>query len=208
MMATWRATAGLAVLAGIVVIVGASAAPQLKSSWRNFDPAATPVSRVIVIGFTTEQATRRVMEDSLTAEIRKHGGKAEPSYTIVPGALPKEPAAMKEKVGASGFDGAVVVRVAGVRQEQAWDPGYSAAIPTEYGTVWTYWGYWSPYAWDIGYLQTDTVVRIEIVAYAVGRDIMIWTGLSESTNPGSVRKLVQQVAVSVGADLKKRNVIR
>jgi hypothetical protein len=37
---------------------------------------------------------------------------------------------------------------------------------------------------------------------------MIWTGLSESTNPGSVRKLIQEVAVSVGADLKKRNAIR
>jgi hypothetical protein len=208
MMTPWRTTAGLAVLAGTVASVGASAAPQLKSSWRSFDPSATPVSRVIVIGFTTEQATRRVMEDSLTAEIRKHGGTAEPSYTIVPGALPKEPAAMKEKVTAAGFDGAVVVRVAGVRQEQAWDPGYSAVIPTSYGTVWTYWGYWGPYAWDIGYLRTDTVVRIEIVAYAVGRDIMLWTGLSESTNPGSVRKLIQQVAVSVGADLKKRNVIR
>jgi hypothetical protein len=51
-------------------------------------------------------------------------------------------------------------------------------------------------------------VRIEIVVYAVDRDIMIWSGLSESTNPGSVRRLIQDIAVSVGADLKKRNAIR
>jgi hypothetical protein len=208
MMGTWRTIAGLAVLAGTVGGPGVGAAPQLKSAWRNFDPAATPVSKVIVIGFTTEQATRRSMEDSLTAEIRRQGGTAEPSYTVVPGALPKEPAAMKDKVIAAGFDGAVVVRVAGIRQEQAWDPGYAAAIPTDYGTVWTYWGYWGPYAWNPGYLQTDTVVRIEIVVYAVDRDILIWSGLSESTNPGSVRRIIQQVAVAVGADLKKRNVIR
>jgi hypothetical protein len=207
-MATWQKTVGLALLAGAVAGVGLSAAPKLKSSWRNFDVAATPVSKVIVIGFTTEQATRRTMEDSLTAEIRKLGGKAEPSYMIVPGTLPKEPLAMKEKVVAAGFDGAVVVRVAGVRQEQAWDPGYVAAIPTDYGTVWTYWGYWGGFAWDPGYLRTDTIVRIEIVVYAVDRDILIWSGLSESTNPGSVRKLIQEVAVSVGADLKKRNAIR
>ncbi len=136
-MATWQKRAGLALLAGAVAGAGLGAAPKLKSSWRNFDQAATPVSKVIVIGFTTEQATRRTMEDSLTAEIRRLGGKAEPSYTLVPGALPKEPSAMKEKVVAAGFDGAVVVRVAGVRQEQAWDPGYVAAIPTTYGTVWT-----------------------------------------------------------------------
>jgi hypothetical protein len=126
----------------------------------------------------------------------------------VPGQLPKDPSAMKEKVAAAGFDGAVVVRVAGVRQEQAWDPGYVAAIPTDYGTVWTYWGYWGGFAWDPGYLRTDTVVRIEIVVYAVDRNMLIWTGLSESTNPGSVRKLIQEIAVAVGVDLKKRNVIR
>jgi len=207
-MATWRRRAGLALLAGAVAGGGLGAAPKLKSSWRNFDAAATPVSNVVVIGFTTEQATRRTMEDSLTAEIRKQGAKAEPSYTLVPGALPKEPAAMKATVVAAGFDGAVVVRVAGLRQEQAWDPGYAAAIPTSYGTVWTYWGYWGGFAWDPGYLRTDTVVRIEIVLYAVDRDIMIWSGLSESTNPGSVRRLIQDIAVSVGADLKKRQAIR
>lgn len=207
-MTPWKAKAGLALLAGAVAGAGLGAAPKLKSSWRNFAADATPVANVVVIGFTTEQATRRTMEDSLTAEIRKHGGKAEPSYTIAPGALPKEPSAMKEKVVAAGFDGAIVVRVAGVKQEQAWDPGYAAAIPTDYGTVWTSWGYWGPYAWDPGYLRTDTVVRIEIVLYAVDRGIMIWSGLSESTNPGSARRLIQEIAVSVGADLKKRNAIR
>jgi hypothetical protein len=204
MMASWKAAAGLVAVATVSV----AAASQLKSSWRNFDPAATPVSRVVVVGFTNELATRRSMEDALTAEIRKNGGKAEPSYTLVPGALPKEPSAMKEKVVAAGFDGAVVVRLAGVREEQAWDPGYLAVMPTSYGSVWTYWGYWGPYAWDPGYLRTDTVVRIEIVAYSLGQDMMIWSGLSESTNPGSVRRLIQQVAVPVAAELKKRNVIR
>jgi len=115
---------------------------------------------------------------------------------------------MKERVAAAGFDGAVVVRVAGVRQEQAWDAGYSAAIPTDYGTVWAYWGYWGPFAWSPGYLETDTVVRIEIVAYAVDRGMLIWSGLSQSTNPGSVRRIIQDVAVAAGAEMKKRNVIR
>jgi hypothetical protein len=204
MMTMRKTAAGLALLAS----VSAAAAPQLKSSWRNFDPAATPVSTVVVVGFATEQAARRSMEDALTAEIRKNGGKAEPSYTLVPGALPKEPATMKEKVVAAGFDGAVVVRLAGVRQEQAWDPGHIPVMPTYYGSAWAYWSYWGPYAWDPGYLRTDTVVRIETVVYAVDRDLMIWTGLSESTNPSSARRLIQQVAVAVGAELKKRNVIR
>ena len=203
-MAMWKAAAGLALLAG----VSAAAASQLKSSWRNFDPAATSVSRVVVIGFTSELATRRSMEDALTAEIRKNGGNAEPSYSLVPGALPQEPLAMKEKVVAGGFDGAVVVRLAGVRQEQAWDPGYVAVMPTYYGSAWTYWGYWGPFAWSPGYLETDTVVRIEIVAYAVDRGMLIWSGLSQSTNPGSVRRIIQDVAVAAGAEMKKRNVIR
>ncbi|MCX6550190.1 MAG: hypothetical protein NTY02_04130 [Acidobacteria bacterium] len=203
-MATWRKSLSVVALAGVVV----SAAPQLKSSWRNPDPHALPVSRVIVIGFTSEQSTRRTMEDALTAEIRRNGASAEPSYSIVPGDVSKDPAAVKAKIAAAGVDGAVIVRVAGVSQEQSWDPGFVPVMPVYYQSLWSYYGYWQPYAWDAGYLRTDTVVRIEAVVYAVNGELMIWSGLSESTNPGSVPKLIQQVAVAVGTELKKRNVVR
>ncbi len=209
-MAIRRARAGAAALAaaGVMAAVALSAASPLKSSWRNIDPAATPVSKIIVIGFTRDVATRRTAEDALSAEIRKVGGTAEPSYTVFPWDLPKEAEALKEKVAAAGFDGAVVVRVAGVSQEQSWDPGFVSVMPAYYASPWSYWGHWYPYAWDPGYLRTDTTVRIEIVAYSVSAGVMVWTGLTESTNPGSVRRLVQDVAAAVGAELKKRNVVR
>lgn len=195
---------------GVVVLAGAMliAAPKLKSSWRNPDPAASPVSKVIVIGFTREQATRRSMEDALTAEIRKNGGSAEPSYSLVPGPLPKEPASLKDKIAAAGYDGAVVVRVTGVSNEQYWNPGFAPVMPSYYYSPWSYWNYWYPYAWDTGYLQTDTTVQIETIVYALKGEVMVWSGVSESTNPGSVRKLIQEIAVAVGVDVKQRNVIR
>jgi hypothetical protein len=197
-------------VACVVIVAGAMlmAAPKLKSSWRNPDPAAAPVSRVVVIGFTAEQATRRSMEDALTAEIRKHGSFAEPSYSLVPGPLPKEPAALKDKVAAAGFEGAIVVRVAGVSQEQYWDPGYVSMVPSYYYSPWSYWGHYYPYAWDMGYMRTQTTVHIEATAYSLKGEVLIWSGLSESTNPGSVRKLIQEVAAPMGEDLKKRNVVR
>jgi hypothetical protein len=200
-MRTWKMAAGAVALAASVVV----AAPQLKSSWRNIDPAATPVSNVLVIGFTRDVASRRSMEDALTTEIRKNGGKAEPSYPLVPGELPKDAAVIKEKVTAAGFDGAVIVRVAGVSREQAWD--YATVMPGYYASSWSYWGYWYPYAWDPYYLRDETTVRIETVVYAVD-GLLIWSGLSVSTNPGSVRNLIREVAVPVGAELKKRNVVR
>jgi hypothetical protein len=203
-MSKWFATAAVVLLAGAVLI----AAPKLRSSWRNPDPAAAPVSRVVVIGFTSEIATRRAMEDGLTAEIRKNGGSAEPSYSLVPGPLPKEPAAMKEKVAAAGFDGAVVVRVSSVNREQYWDPGYVSVVPGYYYSPWSYWGHYYPYAWDMGYMRTQTIVQLETTVYALKGEVLIWSGLSETSNPGSVRKLIQEVSVAVGEDLKKRNVIR
>ena len=200
-MTMWRTAVGVVGLAGVVV----AAAPQLKSSWRSMDPAATPVSKVVVIGFTRDVATRRVAEDAVSAEIRRNGGQAEPSYTLFPADLPKDPAPIKEKVSAAGFDGAVIVRVAGVTTEQAWD--YVTLAPGYYATTWSYWGYWYPYAWDPFYLREETTVRIETVVYSVN-GMLIWSGLSESVNPGSVRNVIRDVAVPVGAELKKRNVVR
>jgi len=203
-MRWWIAAVGVVAVAGTVLV----AAPKLRSSWRNPDPAAAPVSKVVVIGFTSEIATRRAMEDGLTAEIRKNGGSAEPSYSLVPGPLPKEPAAMKEKVTAAGFDGAVVVRVSSVNREQYWDPGYVAVVPGYYYSPWSYWGHYYLYAWDMGYMRTETIVQLETTVYALKGEVLIWSGLSETSNPGSVRKLIQEVSVAVGEDLKKRNVIR
>jgi hypothetical protein len=200
-MRTWEAAAGVFVLAGVV----AAAAPQLKSSWRNMDPAAAPVSKVAVIGFTRDVATRRSAEDALAAEIRKGGAAAEPSYSLFPGDLPKDPAPIKEKLAAAGFDGAVIVRVAGVSREQAWD--YATVMPGYYANTWSYWGYWYPFAWDPFYLREETRVRVETVAYAVN-GLMLWSGLSESVNPGSVRNLIRQVAAPVALELEKRNVVR
>ncbi len=200
-MPHWPIVVGVAVLAGAT----AAAAPQLKSSWRNMDPAAAPVSRVVVIGLARDVATRRSMEDALVAEILNSGAAAEPSYTIVPGELPKEPEVIKGIVSAGGFDGAAIVRLAGVSREQAWD--YAAAMPGYYANTWSYWGYWYPYAWDPFYLRDETTVRVETVVYAV-TGVMLWSGLSESTNPGSARDVIRQVAVAVGAELKKRNVVR
>ena len=203
-MRRWFAVVGVVAVAAAVLV----AAPKLRSSWRNPDPAASPVTKVVVIGFTSEIATRRAMEDALTAEIRKNGGFAEPSYSLVPGPLPKEPAAMKEKVAAAGFDGAVVVRVSSVNREQYWDPGYVSVVPGYYYSPWSYWGHYYPYAWDMGYMRTQTIVQLETTVYALKGEVLIWSGLSETSNPGSVRKLIQDVSVAVGEDLKKRNVIR
>jgi hypothetical protein len=195
----------------IVLLVSAcaavAAAPKLKSSWRNLDPAAAPVSRIAVIGLTPDVATRRLMEDSLTAEIRKNSGQAEPSYSVIPGQLPKDAETLKAKIVAGKFDGAAVVRVAGVSQEQYWDTVAVAMMPGYYATPWNYWGHWYPYAWDPFYLRTDTTVRVETVVYAVS-GTMIWTGLSESTNPGTVKVVIREVAVAAAADMKKRNVLK
>jgi hypothetical protein len=54
-MPNWRTVVGVAVLGGVV----AAAGPQLTWSWRKMDPAAAPVSRVVVIGLARDVATRR-----------------------------------------------------------------------------------------------------------------------------------------------------
>ena len=200
-MPNWQTVVCVAVFGAVV----AGAGPQLKSSWRNLDPAASPVSRVLVIGLARDVATRRSMEDALVAEIRKGGATAEPSYTVVPGELPRDPKVIEAIVSADGFDGAAIVRLAGVSREQAWD--YAAAMPGYYANTWSYWGYWYPYAWDPFYLREETTVRVETVVYAV-TGVILWSGLSESTNPGSARDVIRQVAVAVGVELKKRNVVR
>jgi hypothetical protein len=66
-----------------------------------------------------------------------------------------------------------------------------------------YGGYWGT-AWDT--VIPETIVRIEINAYALEGDRLVWSGLSKSVDPQNTSDLIDQVTGVVGKALAAQEV--
>jgi hypothetical protein len=85
-------------------------------------------------------------------------------------------------------------------QETNYAPG---SYPAPYYSLWGYWGWAYPIAYSPGYYQTDRLVGVETNIYDTSNGKLVWSGLTETTNPTEVRKLVADTAKKVRSEMKR-----
>jgi hypothetical protein len=198
------AAAGCAVaLLGLV----ACNTTQLESNWKAPEIGAIKFTKVIVIAATADEASRRIAEDTMKAQIT--GIPVVASYELLPKfSDQKNRAKVAQAIRDSGADGIVVVRTVSDAKEVSYTPG--SPMPMPYRSFYGY--YTRPYAmqpmyWDAGTLSTDRVIGMETNIYNAKDEQLIWTGLTRSTNPGSVQRLINEVAEVVRAKLREQKLI-
>ena len=111
---------------------------------------------------------------------------------------------MRALMAREGFDGAVTMRFVGSDMRLTEETGtYGPA----HSSFWSYYSYAWPMVYDPGYIRTDRRVQMETSVYSMKDDKLVWSGLSESMNPASAQELVDDVARTVGAELRKQRLI-
>lgn len=190
----------------LLLVCGACATTRILSSWK--DPSAEGIrfQKVVVIGLAKNPATRRIAEDRIVQG--STAGQVVASYTFVSDAELGDVEAVKAKVVAAGFDGAVVMRPIGTQVRQTVVQG--APLPpfgAPYGTLWGYYGYGWPAAYAPDVVQTDRYVEVETLVYSVPDAKLLWGARSETVNPASVNALVDDVAKAVREALREQGLI-
>lgn len=193
-------------LFGLAMLAAGCATTQIQSSWT--DPSAESIhfDKVVVFALAKDPATRRIAEDELVRG--SPSGRVVASYTFVPDAELGDVEAVKQKVLARGFDGAVVMRPVGTQTRTTVVPG--APLPpfgSPYSNLWGYYGYGWPGAYAPDTVRTDRYVEVETLVYSVSDDKLLWGARSETMNPASVNELVDDVAKAAREDLRKQGLI-
>ena len=186
-------------IAALLLLTGC-ASTQMQSTWTN--PEAQPIrfDKTLAVFMSPQEGVRRAAEDRLVERIGPARSAA--SYTVLSAAELNDVEAAKQKVRAAGFDGAVVMRVIGTRQEQTYVP------PAYYGRHWG--GYWSRgwrEVYEPGYLRTDTFVRVETNVYSLADDKLIWSGISETFDPTETTRMVDEVADAAAEEMTRRGLL-
>lgn len=163
---------------------------SMEQSWRS--PTARPgeLRRVVTLVPSSNESVRRNAEDQLARKLSARGVQAVPGYAI----LRQDDLADKDRVARvlrdAGFDGVVTMRFLGREEKLTYDPYLEP-----------YWGN----AWDA--TIPETIVRIEINAYALEGNRLVWSGLSKSVDPNDVSDVIEQVSSVVSRELEKQHLL-
>lgn len=201
-------------IAGLLLVL-----PACGSSTKFIDTWANPnidapirFEKIVMIAITQDQSIRRTAEDQMVRNVTR--AEAVPSFQLMPGEQAKDPEYAKRIFKEEGFDGAVTMRLVGVNEETTYVPGQYVSAPyygSPYygypGGFYGYYGYSYGVVYEPGYTVTNKIVVIETNIYSITDDELLWTGRSESVDPGSVRALIDEIVVALARTLTEQGLI-
>jgi hypothetical protein len=174
----------------IALVISACSTTSILSTWTKPGLTGLHFNKVVVVVPLKDEGQRRRAEDEVVRALAPT--LAVPSYTLVPAGANADQ--LRQQVAASGFDGAVILRVRAVDKEATWVPG-------TYGGPYYGWGAGGWY--DPGYMRVDTYVRIETNVYAMPEEDLLWAATSRTANPSSLTKLTDETVAALRDELHK-----
>ncbi len=198
--------AALACLAMLAV-----AGPKLEMSWKNPGYTGGQFKKILVLALNGKAANRMEFEDQLVAAISRPGGKVYPSYEFMmrPDATPIDVKDIRELVEEQHFDAIVVARVTKHETTTTYVPGQVYSPLPYYGTFYGYYNTLYPVVYTPGYMQTERVGQVEVNIYSTAKPDgeLVWTGITNTFQIGSVMKAIKSLVKVVTKQLEKENII-
>lgn len=166
---------------------------QIISSWRepNKELKISNLTKVMVVALFKNKTTSHLAEDEM---VRYLNGKGIVSYDYFNTNFNlQNEDAIRTKIKKDGFDGAVTMRLLDVEKETKYSQGSIGFYPMYYQTFSGYYfRNWNNYN-EPGYYSTTKIFTVETNVYSIKEDKIIWTGLTETTDPEGVNKMTKEI---------------
>jgi hypothetical protein len=196
-----------AVLLLAAVLLASCANTRFTSAWRDREYTGPTLKKIVVIGISEETAARRVFEDSFAAALRQAGVEAVPGYTLIPAKPDRPVEQLREAVERIHADGVLVARALRAERRLDYSPGHVRVMPG-IGYHSGFWGYYGSAIIDEPRLYSYSVITIETNLWPTGKDgKVLWSAISETTDPDNVQKASGELAKLVIKALQKQQLI-
>ena len=189
-----------------MLIISACTSTHLTSSWKEPGKVVNieKLNKVLVVALFKNETNRREAEDEMANYLQ---GKGIASYNYLNDSFdPKNADALRDKIRAAGFDAAVTMRLIDVDKEKVYTPGntsypiYNRNFSGYYSRNWP--SYSTP-----GYYSTTKIFTVETNIYSIKEDKIIWTGLTKTTDPEGVDKMMKEIVKVVYNKMLKEGFI-
>jgi hypothetical protein len=199
----------LACLLLVVASYGCGTSTQLTGAWSEPAYQGQPNQKVLVVALTQNERNMKIWESAFSTALQADGAQPIAGSSLLPAAGAADEAALRGAVKQCGADLLAVTRLLAVDKEQEYVPGstYYSPAPSYYG----YYGYYSSSYAVVstpGYIQENTIVKLETNLYDVKTEKLVWSGQTDTLNPESAQDAATSIAITIIDDLVKRKVIR
>jgi hypothetical protein len=191
---------------GLLFLASCTSAPVVTDSWRDPGVKDFAPKKTLVIAMSTEESFRRVAEDEIVRQLDEGSGAA--SYGILAASDMNDAHKLAQLARAQGFDGALVVRVLEVDKVQQHVPAAYSPIFLHFTDQNNSSAFYWPTRFDEGYTYTEKTYRVETNLYALADDKLVWSGVVQVRDPGSVRELASQNSKAVLPELRRQKLLR
>jgi hypothetical protein len=190
-------------------VAGCSTTTTFVNTWKAPDAAPLtlrPGDVVVAMVISRNEASRRSGEDALAAELSRRGLRVKPAYTVLSVEQAMEKESALATLRATGAVAAFVVRPLQTTRTATYvPPTYGSPVP--YGAWGPYYGYGWAAPYSPGYVVTDTVLRLEVLAYDLRQEKLVWAGQSETTNPDGLDDFVRSVVKAAAREMNRAGVL-
>jgi hypothetical protein len=199
-------------LASILIALAAiscSASTQLTQRWSDTAYQGQPGQKMMVIALTQNERNQLLWEGAFSSALQKDGVQPLAGSQYLPKGAEADEPGMKQLIQDSGANLVAVTRLLAVDKEHQYVPGttYYTPAPGYYGM---YGYYHSSYAvvHNPGYIQENTIVKLETNVYDVATQRLVWSGVTETLNPETPQDVANSVAWKLVEDMAASKVIR
>jgi uncharacterized protein YqkB len=192
----------------IFLIIFSCSSTKIVSTWSepNKKVKISNLKKVLVMArFKTETSNRKA-EDNMVEYLNGSGIQ---SYNYLKSNFNKENIdAIRTKIKKDDFDGVVTMRLIDVDQEQIAQRAITNRYPNNYRDFNNYF-YDSQMSYENpNYYVTTKVYTIETNVYSIKADKIIWSALTETTDPIGVEKMTAEIAKVVYNQMVKDSFVK
>ncbi len=185
-----------------------SAAPKFTSIWKAPDARGVRFTgqKVAAVVISQDESLRVSGEEALVRELTARNMTGVAAYRIVPKEELQNADKARPWFERANVEGIVALRPVSADKRTTYTPG--TWTNPYYGTLWGYYGYGWGNLYIPGSIQQDTVVVVETTIYSVRRNQLLWGAVSETKNPKTLAKFVEDLAKAVSSELKKEGLTK
>ena len=178
--------------AGLAFSACASTKSGIVESWKAPEAGPLRFNKVVALAILDNETIRSRAEDALKANLRNV--ETVQGYKMFTIAELENLAGLKERLRQEGFDGVVVLSLAGSEQKIGWTSSHDP-LAEEYA--------WYP----TEQMAVDTILRVEIQIYSLAEDKLIWGGISQTFNAQGTQDLIAKIVAAAGQELRRQGLI-
>jgi hypothetical protein len=183
----------------LCILVAGCNSTSIMNSWKAPGETLTPAEykKVMVVAYVKDEKGREIVED----EIAKFNKSFSPSYPEFTGEqIMQDTAKLKSQVKAKGYDAVIIMKLITTKAKSTYVQGGTNPAYDNY--IFYYNDYYKS-----GSFATDMEFIISTNIYSLTKDKLLWTGVTSSTNPKNVDKLVKGVGKAVAFQVREDKLV-